>query len=110
MEITTLFMFLILFGGFVCEGESVVYHVLPTKPIDSCPGNGSSCPPDQLCLTMDHLVEHSSKLFSSDHVNITLVFMCGVHNYTMKDLIVQNLHSFVMKGAAESRENIIIDH
>ena len=35
--------------------------------------------------------------------------MCGVHNYT-KNLTVQNLHSFVMKGAAESRENVIIDH
>ena len=27
-----------------------------------------------------------------------------------KDLTVQNLHSFIMKGAAESRENVIIDH
>ena len=35
--------------------------------------------------------------------------MCGVHNYT-KDSTVQNLHLFVMKGAAESRENVIIDH
>ena len=35
--------------------------------------------------------------------------MCGIHNYT-KDLTVQNLHSFVMKGAAESRENVIVDH
>ena len=110
METTTLFIFLVLLGGFVCESESVVYHVLPTKPIDSCPGNGSSsCPLDQHCLKMDQLVEHSSKLFLPDHVNVTLVFMCGVHNYT-KDLTVQNLTSFVMKGAAESRENVIIDH
>ena len=35
--------------------------------------------------------------------------MCGVHNYT-KNLTIQNLHSFAMKGAAESRENVIIDH
>ena len=35
--------------------------------------------------------------------------MCGVHNYT-KGLVVQNLHSFVMKGAAESIEKVIIDH
>ena len=35
--------------------------------------------------------------------------MCGVHNYT-KDLTVQNLHSFIMKGAAESKENAIINH
>ena len=37
------------------------------------------------------------------------MFMCGVHNYT-KDLTVRNLHPFVIKGAAESRENVIIDH
>ena len=109
MKLAALLIFLILFGGFVSEGECVVYRVLPTKPIDSCPGNGSSCPLGQLCVTMDYLVEHSSKLFSSDHVNVILVFMCGVHNY-IKDLTVQNLHSFVMKGATESRENVIIDH
>lgn len=33
--------------------------------------------------------------------------MCGIHNYA-KDLTVQNLHSFIMKGAAESREKVII--
>ena len=88
--------------------ENVVHYVSPTEPLSSCPGN-SSCPPGQLCHTMDYLAEHSSEFFSPDHVNVTLIFMCGVHNYT-KDLAVQNLHSFVMKGAAESRENVIIDH
>ena len=88
--------------------KDVVYYVSPTEPLSSCPGN-SSCPPGQLCHTMDYLAEHSSEFFSPDHVNVTLIFMCGVHNYT-KDLTVQNLHSFVMKGAAESRENVIIDH
>ena len=58
---------------------------------------------------MDYFAEHSSEFFSPDHVNVTLIFMCGVHNYT-KDLAVQNFHLFVMKGAAESRENVIIDH
>ena len=111
MDTTTQFIFLILLGGFVSGSESVVYHVLPTKPIDSCPGNGSSsCPLDQHCLKMDYLVEHSSKLFSSDHVTVTLVFMCGVHNYYTKDWTVQNLTSFIVKGAAKSRENVIIDH
>ena len=91
--------------------EDVVYYVSPTEPLSSCPGN-SSCPPGpgpELCHTMDYLANHSSEFFSPDHVNVTLIFMCGVHNYT-KDLTVQNLHSFVMKGAAESRENVIIDH
>ena len=81
----------------------VVYCVSPTEPLSSCHGN-SSGPPVQPCHTMDYLANHSSEFFSPDHVNITLIFMCGVHNYT-KNLTVQNLHSFVMKGAAESREN-----
>ena len=58
---------------------------------------------------MEYLAEHSSEFFSQDDVNVTLIFMRGVHNYT-KDLTVHNLHSFVMNGAAESRENVIIDY
>ena len=102
-------LFILIFGS-ICVRltEGTVYHVKPVKPLSSCPGN-SSCPPGQLCHTMDYLAEHSSEFFSLDHVNVTLIFMCGVHNYT-KDLTVQNLHSFVMKGAAEFRENVIIDH
>ena len=88
--------------------KDVVYYVTPTEPLSSCPGN-SNCPSDQLCHTMDYLAEHSSELFSQDNINVTLIFKCGVHNYT-KDLAVQNLHSFVMKGAAEFREYVIIDH
>ena len=106
------FSFLLLVG-LICildetGGEGMVYYVLPTEPLSSCPGN-SSCPPGQLCHTMDYFAEHSSEFFSSDQVSVTLIFMCGVHNYT-KDLTVQNLHSFVMKGSAESRQNVIIDH
>ena len=102
--------FSLLTIGLVCLSEtkkSVVYYVSPTEPLSSCPGN-SSCPPGQLCHTMDYLVEHSSEFFSPDHVNVTLIFMCGVHNYT-KNLTVQNLHLFVMKGAAESKEKVIIN-
>ena len=88
--------------------ESVVYYVSPTEPLSSCPGN-SSCPPGQLCHTMDYLVEHSSKFFSPDYINVTLIFICGVHNYT-KDLTVQNFDSFIIKGAAEPKENVIINH
>ena len=58
---------------------------------------------------MNYLAEHSSKFFSPDHVTVTLIFMCGVHNYT-KDLTVKRLHSFIMKGGTESREKVIIDH
>ena len=108
----TFFLSSILIFGVICvlaeTKKDVVYYVSPTEPLSSCPGN-SSCPPGQRCYTMDNLTEHSGEFFSPDHVNVTLIFMCGVHNYT-KDLTVQNLHSFVMKGATESRENVIIDH
>ena len=70
----------------------------------------SSCLPGQLCHTMDYLAKHSSEFFfSPDHINVTLIYMCGVHNYT-KSFTVQNLHSFVMKGTAKSREIAIIDY
>ena len=106
------FLLSILVIGLICiiaeTDEGVVYYVSPTESLNSCTGN-SSCPPGQLCHTMDYLVEHSSEFFSPEHVNVMLIFMCGVHNYT-KDLSVQKLHSFVMKGTAESKENVIIDH
>ena len=103
-------LLLILIFGSICVRltEGTIYHVKPVKHLSYCPAN-SSCPPGQLCHTMDYLAEHSSKFFSLDHVNVTLLFMCGIHNYT-KHLFVQNLHSFVMKGTAESRENVIMDH
>ena len=110
----SIFISSILLVGMICipaeleTKNGVVYIVSPTESLSSCSRN-SSCQPGQLCHTMDYLAEHSSELFSPDHVSVTLIFMCGIHNYT-KDLTVQNLHSFTMKGAAESRENVIIDH
>ena len=93
-----------MIGSICIPTKAKVYYVLPY------PENKSSCQHDQLCYTMDYLAEHSDEFFSSDHVNITLIFMRGIHNYT-KDMTVQNLHSFVMKGATESRENVILaDH
>ena len=88
-----------LTSNLAAETENdVVYYVSPIVTLSSCPGS-SSCPPGQFCHTMDYLAEHSSEFFSPDQVSVTLVFMCGVHNYT-KELTVQNLHSFVMKEAA----------
>ena len=98
------FRILIISGVLSLEGEGVIYHVLPTEKVGFCQtGNSMRCPPGWLCYTMDYfiLAEHSSEFFSPDHVNVTLIFMCGVHNYT-KDLTVQNLQSFVMRGAAET--------
>ena len=99
-------LFILIAGSIVTKSK--VYHVKPVKHLTSCPGN-SSCPPGQLCHTMDYLAEHSSEFFSPDHDNVTLIFMCGIHNYT-KDLVVQNLYSFIMKGTAETREYVITDH
>ena len=95
-------------GTPIVANMGAYYFIRPTEPLSSCTRN-SSCPPGELCHTMNYLVEHSSKFFSPDHVNVTLIFMCGIHNYT-KGLTVQNFKSFVMKGAADSRENVIIDH
>ena len=108
MRLLSLF-FILIFGSICIRlSEGKVYYVKPVKYLSSCPGN-SSCPSGQLCYTMDYLTEHSSEFFLPHHVNVTLIFMCGVHNYT-KDLVVQNFHSFVMKGTEESTENVIIDH
>ena len=105
------FLFFILLVGVISilaeTEEGMVYFIYPTEPLISCHGN-STCPPGQLCHTMNYLVEHSSKFFSPDRINITLMFMCGVHSFT-KDLIVQNLNSFVMKGVTESKENVIVN-
>ena len=95
------FILLTFLIGSICIPK--VYYVLPY------PEDMSSCQPHQLCHTMDYLAEHSDEFFSSDHINVTLIFMCEIHNYT-KDMTVQNLQSFVMKGATESRENVILDH
>ena len=110
MKSFLLFSILIIIFGLISilaetKKEGVVYCVSPTEQLSSCPRNNSG----QLCHTVDYLASHSSEFFSPDHVSITLVFMCGVHNYT-KSLTIENRHSFVMKGAAESRENVIIDH
>ena len=107
MDITFLFVFIVTVGILPEPGKSAVYHVLPTEPLRSCVGN-SSCPPNQLCHTMDYLVEHSNELFSPDKVNVTLIFLCGAHNYT-KDLTIQNLHSFIMKGATDSKGTTVIN-
>ena len=101
MRLLSLF-FILIFGSICIRlSEGKVYYIKPVKYHSSRPGN-SSCPSGQLCYTMDYLADHSSEFFSPDHVNVTLIFMCGVHNYT-KDLVVQNFHSFVMKGAEKSR-------
>ena len=111
MKPLLLFFVIFVTTGLICISLSkvvkVVYYVSPTEQLSSCHGN-SSCPPGQVCYTMDYLAENSQKFFSSDHVNVTQVFMCGVHNLT-KNFTVLNLHSFVMEGETGTKENVIID-
>ena len=107
------FLHLNFLVGLICilaeTNTGVIYHVSPTEPLSSCSRN-STCPPRQLCHTMDYLDEHTiSRFFSTDHINVTVIFMCGVHTYS-KDLTAQNLNLFIMQGAAESRKNIIVNH
>ena len=77
----------------------VVYYVKPTEP---CAHN-SSCPSNETCHTMDHYASNSSHYFSPDHINITLYFMCGVHNCT-KHLDVSNLQKFSITGISDRKD------
>ena len=81
----------------------VVYYVKPTQP---CAHN-NSCPSNETCHTMDYYASNGSHYFSPDNINITLHFMCGVHNCT-KHVDVRNLQSFAMIGTA-GRQHVTIN-
>ena len=81
----------------------VVYYV---KPSDPCAHN-SSCPSNETCHTMDHYASNSSHYFSPDYINITLYFMCGVHNCTQQ-VDISDLQLFAMIGTAERQHITLI--
>ena len=84
---------------------SMVYYVKPTEP---CAHN-SSCPSNETCHTMDHYASNSSHYFSLDHINVTLYFMCGVHNCSRYQYVtVHDLQVFAMEGLA-GRKNVVIN-
>ena len=83
----------------------VVYYVEPTEPC----AHHSSCPSNVTCHTMDHYASNSSHYFSSDHINVTLFFMCGVHNCTPQ-VDVGDLQIFAMIGTAERQHVTITDN
>ena len=89
------------------EVVKTVYYILPTEQLTSCHGSSIRLP-GQVCHKIDYFVQNSHKFFSRDHINETQIFMCGVHNFT-KNLIVRNLHPFVIKGETEFKENVIIN-
>ena len=82
----------------------VVYYVKPTEP---CAHYNSSCPSNETCHSMDHYASNSSHYFSPDNINVTLYFMCGVHNCT-KHLDVHDLQTFTMIGTA-GRKHVTIN-
>ena len=88
--------------GLLSTAAGVVYYV---KPTELCVHN-SSCPSNEICHTMDHYANNSSHYFSPDHINVTLYFMCGVHNCT-RHLDISNIQTFAMIGRAE-RQNVTI--
>ena len=75
--------------------HEVVYYVKPTEP---CAHN-SSCPSNETCHTMDHYASNSSHYFSSDHINVTLYFMCGVHNCT-QNMDITDLERLTMVSSS----------
>ena len=85
--------------------NGVDYYVKPTEP---CAHN-SSYPPNETSHTMDHYASNSSHYFSPDHINVTLYFMCGVHNCSRYQyVIVHDLQVFAMEGLA-GRKNVVIN-
>ena len=78
----------------------VVYYVKPSA-------HDSSCPSNETCHTMDYYASNSSHYFSPDHINVTLYFMCGVHNCT-QHLDISDLETFSMIGTA-GRQHVIIN-
>ena len=58
---------------------------------------------------MDHYASNSSHYFSPDHINVTLYFMCGVHNCSRYQYVtVHDLQVFAMEGLA-GRKSVVIN-
>ena len=86
--------------------EGVVYCVTPTT---ACPHASSSCPSHKISQTLDYYVNNSGQFFSPDKVNITLYFMCGVHNQTSnKHTDIHDLQTFTM-ASATGRKDVTIN-
>ena len=98
---TVQMLFLFLVGMMTCvllARSGVVYYV---KPTTSCPHSDTHCPSGETCLKLDNYINESNYYFSPDKVNITLYFMCGVHNQTSEKLIdIHDLQTFAMLGVA----------
>ena len=81
----------------------VVYYVLPSYV---CFHN-NGCPSGETCYTMDYYASKSSYFFSPDYVNVTLYFICGIHNCT-NHIDIHDLQTFAMIGTA-GRKDVTIN-
>ena len=99
--LTMQMLFHLLVGMMTCvllARSGVVYYV---KPTTACPHSDTHCPSGETCLKLDNYINESSNYFSSDKVNITLYFICGMHNQTSeKDIDIHDLQTFAMLGVA----------
>ena len=97
-------LLLILISQCLPTTAGVVYYVNPTER--PCAQN-NSCPPNKICHIMDYFASNSTYYFSTNLTNVTLYFMCGIHNCT-KHIDVRNLQSFAIIGTA-GREKVTIN-
>ena len=95
----------LLLGGLTLisvPGEAVnnVYYVTPTEPPNSdCPG--------EPCQTLDHYFSHIDRYFSSDKINVTMMFLQGNHILNTTDTTIMDLETFKMIGIEPANEGVV---
>ena len=87
--------------------DEVTYYVLPTDPLPMVCNNNNSCLLGEICQTLNDYAKHSSHFFALNTMsNITLYFMCGLHEYT-EQLSILNISTLIMQGMSAARNTII---
>ena len=77
------------------------WYIITSNRLLLVPHSDTHCPSGETCLKLDNYINESNYYFSPDKVNITLYFMCGVHNQTSEKLIdIHDLQTFTMLGVA----------
>ena len=93
---------LVAFHLYLSSAEGVVYCVTPTI---ACPHDNSNCSTHEISHTLEYYVNNSGQFFSPDKVDITLYFMCGVHNQTSnKHTDIHDLQTFTMASATGKKD------
>ena len=83
-------------------GEAVnnVYYITPTEPPNS------DCP-DEPCQTLGHYFRHIDRYFSSDKVNVTMMFLRGNHILNTTGITIQDLETLKMIGIEPANEGVV---